>query len=188
VVNSGASIDPNSGLLGWTPGISDTGSTPFTVRVTDPNGNFDEEAFSVDVPVPASSGPALYRINAGGAAFTDSAGNSWVADTLFNTGAAFSVTDPILGTIDEVLYQHPKVADAVAVGIADEYRGETVKAFVVPKEGETITEEDIIGFCKEKLAAYKIPKMVEFRSELPKSAVGKILRKVLRDEEATKMK
>ena len=90
--------------------------------------------------------------------------------------------------IDEVLYQHPKVADAVAVGIADEYRGETVKAFVVPKEGETITEEDIICFCKEKLAAYKTPKMVEFRSELPKSAVGKILRKVLRDEEAAKMK
>ncbi len=88
--------------------------------------------------------------------------------------------------IDEVLYQHPKIADAVAVGIADEYRGETVKAFVVPKEGETLTEEDVIGFCKKKLAAYKVPKMVEFRSELPKSAVGKILRKVLRDEEARK--
>jgi len=88
--------------------------------------------------------------------------------------------------IDEVLYQHPKVAEAVAVGIADEYRGETVKAFVVPREGETITEEDIITFCKEKLAAYKAPKMVEFRSELPKSAVGKILRKVLRDEEAAR--
>jgi long-chain acyl-CoA synthetase len=88
--------------------------------------------------------------------------------------------------IDEVLYQHPKVADAVAVGIADEYRGETIKAFVVPKEGETLTEEDIIEFCKKKLAAYKAPKIVEFRSELPKSAVGKILRKVLRDEEAAK--
>ena len=90
--------------------------------------------------------------------------------------------------IDEVLYQHPKVADAVAVGIADEYRGETVKAFVVVKEGETLTEEEIIGFCREKLAAYKAPKMVEFRDELPKSAVGKILRKVLRDEEAAKNK
>jgi len=88
--------------------------------------------------------------------------------------------------IDEVLYQHPKIADAVAVGIADEYRGETIKAFVVPREGETLTEEDIIGFCKEKLAAYKAPKIVEFRTELPKSAVGKILRKVLRDEEAAK--
>jgi len=88
--------------------------------------------------------------------------------------------------IDEVLYQHPKIADAVSVGIADEYRGETVKAFVVLKEGETATPEEIIGFCREKLAAYKSPKLVEFRRELPKSAVGKILRKVLRDEEAAK--
>jgi long-chain acyl-CoA synthetase len=90
--------------------------------------------------------------------------------------------------IDEVLYQHPKVADAVAVGIPDEYRGETVKAFVVPKTGEILTEDDIIGFCREKLAAYKSPKIVEFRTELPKSAVGKILRKVLRDEESRKGK
>jgi long-chain acyl-CoA synthetase len=86
--------------------------------------------------------------------------------------------------IDEVLYQHPKVQDAVSIGVPDEYRGETVKAFIVPKEGETITEEEIIAFCKEKLAAYKRPKIVEFRRELPKSAVGKILRKELRAEEA----
>ena len=88
--------------------------------------------------------------------------------------------------IDEVLYQHPKVADAVAIGIADEYRGETVKAFVVLKAGETATAEEIMSFCREKLAAYKSPKFVEFRQELPKSAVGKVLRKVLRDEEAAK--
>jgi long-chain acyl-CoA synthetase len=88
--------------------------------------------------------------------------------------------------IDEVLYQHPKIADAVSVGIPDEYRGETVKAFVVLKQNETATEEEIISFCREKLAAYKSPKLVEFRTELPKSAVGKILRKVLRDEEAAK--
>ncbi len=91
--------------------------------------------------------------------------------------------------IDEVLYQHPKVADAVSVGIKDDYRGETVKAFVVLKPGETATEKDIIGFCREKLAAYKAPKIVEFRNELPKSAVGKILRKVLRaEEEASRSK
>ena len=88
--------------------------------------------------------------------------------------------------IDEVLYQHPKIADAVSVGVPDEYRGETVKVFVVLKEGEFATEDEIIDFCKEKLAAYKSPKLVEFRTELPKSAVGKILRKVLRDEEAAK--
>ena len=90
--------------------------------------------------------------------------------------------------IDEVLYQHPKVADAVAVGLADPYRGETVKAFVVLKPGVTATEEEIIRFCRERLAAYKAPKSVEFRTELPKSAVGKILRKVLRDQEEAKKK
>ena len=85
--------------------------------------------------------------------------------------------------IDEVLYQHPKVMDAVTIGVPDDYRGETVKAFVVLHSGEEATAEDIIDFCKTKLAIYKVPKIVEFRDELPKSAVGKILRKVLRDEE-----
>ncbi len=88
--------------------------------------------------------------------------------------------------IDEVLYQHPKIADAVTIGIPDEYRGETVKAFIVPKEGETLTEEEVLKFCEEKLAAYKRPKLVEFRDSLPKSAVGKILRKELRAEEEAK--
>jgi len=89
--------------------------------------------------------------------------------------------------IDEVLYQHPKVMDAVAVGIPHEYRGETVKAYVVLRQGETATKKEIIDFCRDKLAAYKAPKSVEFRDELPKSAVGKILRKVLRDEEIKKI-
>jgi long-chain acyl-CoA synthetase len=90
--------------------------------------------------------------------------------------------------VDEVLFQHPKILDAVAVGVDDEYRGETVKAFVVLKEGETATDKEIIGFCREKLAAYKAPKLVEFRDELPKSAVGKVLRKILREEEEAKKK
>jgi long-chain acyl-CoA synthetase len=90
--------------------------------------------------------------------------------------------------IDEVLFQHPKVSEAVAVGIPDEYRGETVKAYVVLKPGQTVTENEIIEFCKQKLAAYKVPKIVEFREALPKSAVGKILRKILRQEEIAKKK
>lgn len=85
--------------------------------------------------------------------------------------------------IDEVLYQHPKVQEAVAVGIPDTYRGETVKAYIVLKPGETSTAEEIIAFCRGKLAAYKAPKLVEFRTSLPKSVVGKILRKILRAEE-----
>jgi len=90
--------------------------------------------------------------------------------------------------IDEVLFQHPKVAEAVSLGVKDKYRGETVKAFVVLKAGESCTAEEIISFCKEKLAPYKVPKLVEFRESIPKSAVGKILRKVLRDEEDAKAK
>lgn len=90
--------------------------------------------------------------------------------------------------IDEVLYQHPKVLDAIAVGVPDDYRGETVKAFIVLKPGESVTVEEIVGFCKERLAIYKVPKEVEFRNELPKSAIGKVLRKILRDEEILKNK
>lgn len=90
--------------------------------------------------------------------------------------------------VDEVLYQHPKIAEAVSAGVPDAYRGETVKAFIVLKPGMTATEQEIIAFCKTKLAPYKVPKRVEFRSELPKSAVGKVLRKMLRDEEIAKSK
>jgi long-chain acyl-CoA synthetase len=88
--------------------------------------------------------------------------------------------------IDEVLYEHPKIADAVTIGVPDEYRGETVKVFVVLKPGETLTEEEVIAHCKERLAAYKMPRLVEFRDELPKTMVGKILRKELRAEELRK--
>ena len=85
--------------------------------------------------------------------------------------------------VEEVLFEHPDVAEAVAIGVPDEYRGETVKAFVVKRSGATTTEEEILAFCKERLAPYKAPKTVEFRDDLPKSAVGKLLRRVLVDEE-----
>ncbi|MFW5770886.1 MAG: AMP-binding enzyme, partial [Spirochaetota bacterium] len=90
--------------------------------------------------------------------------------------------------IDEVLFEHPQIVEACAVGIPDEYRGETVKAFVVRKSGASLTEEDIINYCKDKLAKYKVPKMIEFIDELPKSGVGKILRKELRQMEMERMK
>ena len=90
--------------------------------------------------------------------------------------------------IDEVLYEHPKIADAVTIGVPDEYRGETVKVFVVVKPGEELTEKEVIAHCKERLAAYKVPRLVEFRDELPKTMVGKVLRKELRAEELRKLK
>ena len=88
--------------------------------------------------------------------------------------------------IEEVLFTHPKILEAAVAGIIDPYRGETLKAYVVLKEGEKLTEEEIIQFCKENLAAYKVPKLVEFREELPKTMVGKVLRRVLREEEEKK--
>jgi long-chain acyl-CoA synthetase len=91
--------------------------------------------------------------------------------------------------IEEVLFMHPKVKDAVVVGIPhEEFLGEKIKAYIVLKEGETATEEEIIRFCREQLSKFKVPKEVEFRSQLPKTLVGKVLRRILRDEEMKKQK
>ncbi|MBP3039745.1 AMP-binding protein [Bacillaceae bacterium Marseille-Q3522] len=89
--------------------------------------------------------------------------------------------------IEEVLYEHPAVQEAVVAGVPDPYRGETVKAFIVVKDGETVTEEALNAFTRKYLAAYKVPRIYEFREELPKTAVGKILRRVLIDEERQKI-
>jgi len=85
--------------------------------------------------------------------------------------------------IDEVLYEHPKILEACAVGIPHPKRGESIKAFVVLKQGQTMTEQEVIDYCAERLARYKLPVAVEFRDELPKSNVGKILRKDLRKQQ-----
>jgi long-chain acyl-CoA synthetase len=82
--------------------------------------------------------------------------------------------------IDEVLFGHPKILEACAVGVPDEYRGETVKAFIVVRPGETLTAEEVIEYCRERLALYKVPRRIAFMDALPKSAVGKILRRELR--------
>jgi long-chain acyl-CoA synthetase len=84
--------------------------------------------------------------------------------------------------VEAVLFEHPKVKEAAVIGVPDERRGETVKAFVVLKEGETATEEEIIAFCRERMAAYRVPRIVEFRDDLPKSLVGKVLRRQLRED------
>ncbi|WP_018086916.1 long-chain-fatty-acid--CoA ligase [Desulfurispora thermophila] len=89
--------------------------------------------------------------------------------------------------VEEVLFQHPKVQEAVVAGVPDAYRGETVKAYIVLKQGESATAEEIVAYCKEKLAPYKVPKLIEFRAELPKSAVGKLLRRKLVEEERQKL-
>jgi long-chain acyl-CoA synthetase len=88
--------------------------------------------------------------------------------------------------IDEVLYEHPQVADAVCVGVPHKTRGEIIKAYIVPKPDQEIEKKEIVAFCRQKLANYKVPKQIEFRKELPKTIVGKVLRRVLREEEEQK--
>jgi len=88
--------------------------------------------------------------------------------------------------LDDVLMGHPKILEACTIGLPHEYRGETVKAFIVVKEGQELTEDEVITYCKENLAAYKVPKIFEFIDELPKSAVGKILRRKLKEMEMEK--
>jgi len=83
--------------------------------------------------------------------------------------------------VEEVLYQHPGVKEAAALGVPDDYRGETVKVVIVPQEGAGLTAADIEAHCRRLLAVYKVPKIIEFRSELPKSAVGKVLRRALEE-------
>lgn len=87
--------------------------------------------------------------------------------------------------IDEVLHAHPKIREAVTVGVNHRSRGETIKAYIVPKEGETLTVPEVVAYCRQKLASFKVPRMIEFREELPKSMVGKVLRRILREENQT---
>ena len=89
--------------------------------------------------------------------------------------------------VEEVLFMHPKVMEAAVAGVPDPKRGETVKAYVVLKPGQEATVDEIRAFCRENLAPYKVPALVEFRAELPKSQVGKVLRRLLVQEELAKL-
>jgi long-chain acyl-CoA synthetase len=90
--------------------------------------------------------------------------------------------------VEDVIFQHPAVKETAVVGVPDEYRGETVKAFVALKEGnkDIVTPEEIISFCKERMAAYKYPRQVEIVPEIPKTLTGKFLRRTLREKEKSK--
>ncbi|GAB3043545.1 long-chain-fatty-acid--CoA ligase [Virgibacillus ainsalahensis] len=84
--------------------------------------------------------------------------------------------------VEEILYEHSSVQEAVVVGMPDPYRGETVKAVVVLKEGKQRDEKKLIAYCRKNMAAYKVPEVIEFREELPKTNVGKILRRKIKEE------
>ena len=83
--------------------------------------------------------------------------------------------------------EHEQIQEVVVAGVPDAYRGETVKAYIVKKAGATLTEEELDAYARKHLAAYKVPRLYEFRDELPKTAVGKILRRALVDEEKQKI-
>jgi long-chain acyl-CoA synthetase len=84
--------------------------------------------------------------------------------------------------VEDVLYTHPAIREAAVIGIADSYRGETVKAVVSFKPGQRVEPKDLIAFCRERMAAYKVPRVIAVSEDLPKTPTGKILRRVLREE------
>jgi len=86
--------------------------------------------------------------------------------------------------VEEVLYEHPGVLECCVAGLPDSYRGETIKAYVVPRPGAELSAEALDAFCRERLAAFKVPRAYAFRDSLPKSAVGKVLRRLLVAESA----
>ena len=88
--------------------------------------------------------------------------------------------------MEDTLFQHPKIAVVAVVGVPDAHSGEAVKAFIQLQPGESATVEEIQAFCKENMAGYKRPRQIEFRDALPMSNVGKVLRRLLRNEELTK--
>jgi long-chain acyl-CoA synthetase len=83
--------------------------------------------------------------------------------------------------VEQLLYRHPAVKELAVYGVHDPVKGESVRAAIVLKAGATATSEEIIAFCRERMAVYKAPESVEFVGELPKSATGKILKRMLRN-------
>jgi len=84
--------------------------------------------------------------------------------------------------VEEVLHQHPKIVEAAVIGVPSKVREEVVKAYIVVEEGEELSKSDVVSFCRDKLSKFKIPRQIEIVDELPKSAMGKILRRVLREQ------
>jgi long-chain acyl-CoA synthetase len=184
-----APVDPNTGALSVGVPVFNT-----VVRILDeagkevPVGQIGEIATSGPQVVPgywnkpeatAESLPGG-ELRTGDVGFMDADGWFYLVDRKKDmiNAAGYKVWPR---EVEDVLYGHPAVREAAVVGVPDEYRGETVKAFVSLKPGAAVTEEELIGFCKQQMAAYKYPRSIDFVEDLPKTTTGKILRRELRD-------
>ena len=121
------------------------------------------------------------RLHTGDVGYLDEAGYLYIVDRLKELiiCSGYNVYPRV---VEEAIYQHPDVAEVAVCGVPDDYRGETVKAFVVPREQSTLTEAELFEFLADKLSPIEQPKLIELREDLPKSAVGKILKKLLVQE------
>jgi long-chain acyl-CoA synthetase len=188
-LGSKAPVDPNSGALSVGVPIFNT-----VVRILDKEG---KEVSAGEIGEIAISGPEVVpgywnkpeataeslpggELLTGDMGFMDEVGWFYVVDRKKDmiNASGYKVWPH---EVEDVLYTYPAVREAAVVGIPDEYRGETVKAYISLKPGATVTEEELIAFCKEQMAAYKYPRSIEFLDDLPKTATGKILRRELRD-------
>jgi long-chain acyl-CoA synthetase len=184
-----APVDPNTGALSVGVPVFNT-----VVRILDeagkevPVGQIGEIATSGPQVVPgywnkpeatAESLPGG-ELRTGDVGFMDADGWFYLVDRKKDmiNAAGYKVWPR---EVEDVLYGHPAVREAAVIGVPDQYRGETVKAFVSLKPGATVTEEELIAFCKQQMAAYKYPRSIDFVEDLPKTTTGKILRRELRD-------
>ena len=123
--------------------------------------------------------------HSGDIAYMDEAGYAYIVDRLkdmINVGGE----KVFPSEVEDMMLAHPQIKDVVVIGIPDDLKGEAPKAFIQLKEGESSTAEEIRAFCKAKMAPYKVPVAVEFIDEIPRSAAGKALRRLLRDKESAK--
>ncbi|MBC3193117.1 AMP-binding protein [Pseudonocardia sp. C8] len=184
-----APVDPRSGALSVGPPVSG-----YVVRVVDeegadvPAGEVGELVMESDSVIPgywrkpeetADAIPAG-RLHTGDVGFMDADGWFYIVDRKKDliVASGFKIWPR---EIEDVLYQHPDVREAGAVGVPDAYRGETVAAFVSLKSEAATTQEDLVEFCKERMAAFKYPRMLRIVDEIPKNPNGKILRRTLRE-------
>jgi long-chain acyl-CoA synthetase len=190
-IGARAPVDPTSGAL--SVGVPVYGTV---VRVVDEEGR-DVPAGEIGELV--TSGPQVVpgywnrpdetehaipggRLHTGDVGFMDPDGWFYVVDRKKDqiNASGFKVWPR---EVEDVLYGHPAVREVAVVGVPDDYRGETVKAFVSLRAGERAEADELIAFCRERMAAYKYPRLVEFVEELPRTASGKVLRRVLRDHQ-----